>query len=125
MTISECTSDFSQYRLRLGNDENFNRLYGKQTRLTTPSIVCYCYIDKDEVDRTKVKCIEKIFISDNPSIDIESDKELLKEKEVDEILIMHNYKNIENEAANFPLLEPERKKFENKIEEIKKFYSQQ
>lgn len=125
MTISECFTDFQPYRLRLGNNELFNRLVRKQTRLTTPSIICYCYTAKDEVSRPYVNKIEKIYISDNPSLDIEKDKELLNLKEVDEILIMHNDKNSENEEANSPLLDPERDKFESIINEIKKFYSQQ
>jgi hypothetical protein len=121
MTISECSNDFEQYRLKLGDNEFFNRLVKKQTRLTTPSIVCYCYTDKNEVGRTYIKSIEKIYISGNPSADIEEDKALFKEKDVDEILIMHN----DNGFTNSPLLESEKKKFEDIIEEIKKFYFQQ
>ena len=82
MTFSQCTdrAEFTPNLLSLGDNKFFNRLLGHKTKLTTPSIVCYCYTEKDEVDRLYVKSIEKIYLSENPSKDIDDDKELLKEK---------------------------------------------
>ena len=125
MNIVQSINDFNQFRIPLSNTESFfefNRLHTKQTRLTTPSIVCYVQIEQDKTNRPFVKNVVKCYISLNPSEDIKNDSSIFNI--FDEILI---YQNMENENIDFnqTISDKQLRLFENQIEKIKKYFEVQ
>ncbi len=117
MTIDECAEDFNQFGFGLGDGDYllFNTLRNKQTNLTTPSIVCYITIGHDEKHRPYVEKVIKCFLSLNPSMDIEKDKDIFDT--FDEILIRHNEEH-NNKHENQTLSKKQTKVFNETIERI-------
>ena len=106
MNIIESINDFHRLKVYLSETElffEFNRLLKKETRLTTPSIICYIQTHKDEKYRLVVKTVTKCYLSLNPLEDIKKDSLLFDT--FDEIFIHPNSEHNElylNESIAVP-----------------------
>jgi hypothetical protein len=122
MNIIESRNDFNTFIIPLSKTEpffKFNRLRKKETKLTTPSIICYVKTDEDKANITFVKTVVKCYISLNPSEDIKKDN--LTFDSFDEIFIFHNIEH-ETLELNKVLSENQLAIFKKQVEKIKDFF---